>query len=257
MEKENNMLFTPEETKQEIINSWMDSDKLVALEKNPQPWSCENGPLFTATFFTLCSLLKILTDQDVEMFAAAIDRCWRRVDNKIVLGLMNRNPGRDMDLEQHDNNDGVSALSYKVGESLHKFIYKYGKSHFWIYNNVNPGKLTVNGKFTFRIFRLPHQVAFYKMLNGEFGGILGLPWLLINFVASTFGEGTSGKIINWLRLEALGQHSGFFRVIKKWYLGRLKKKFKGPLGDGMIEVFRIYYKDHPMTQLAKHYFSGV
>lgn len=247
-------------TKKEFIEIYLSEDGLMKLEYDDEraPYgsatkkTCgnDNGILFVVEFYFLLDCLGLLEESDHERFYSTVSQLAVRRNNKICSGLFNRNPERNDRTESHDNYIAICAGSALFNCYLiPKMIVDYGKAHFYIYDNVNPGKLT-----NLTRLRTGSAIAFYKACGKLSWDILTTTWLHAEFLYDSYKmslDNCSSLLLSWIELKALekvGYKSFLFKIIKKKWM---KKFLKITNGLGVEAAFSGYFNSHPITEFAK------
>lgn len=268
--------------KNECLEKWFSEDGLMKLnmdeDRNPvYPFTKksvgnDNGILFTVYFYMLCDSHGILDELDKQRFVNIVNDLRKRIDGSPVLGLFNRNPGRDGDGENLDNYMGLvcGAALFDI-DSIPDEICNFGESHGYIFNNVN------HGDWDIKYWRQGADVAVYKLLSMKRTPMVWeMIWLLGGIVFQSL-QGikdengvkrlhTSEHLLMWIRLRAIEKviqrglkgvlwpkYYFWIRNISYLYRARLSVMTNG---KGIEEIIGIYFNPasgdkHPIERLAE------
>jgi hypothetical protein len=226
--------------KEEVLNSYLDEEGLVSIDKNPSKWSTGNGLLYTGIFYSLLALDNKLTAEDIARFAVAVNRCWLDRYGFTYEGLLERNDKRE-DLEAHDDYIGICAASYLLKTDHAKKIVEYGKQNFWSYNNVEPGRFvlrTWHGRF----FGL---IGFYKMAANEDPGWLQRKLLKYSITGAAAKNDNSGELIlMWLKTLVARQYSDEYKMEVGFWKSAITARF-----GSLTNLFSKYFgSNHPFSK---------
>lgn len=193
----------------------------------------ENAILIAVYGYLLLAKNGLLLPGDSEKFYSACKALEKEP------GLFNRNPNDSM-LESMDNTVAMVVGASLFGQhDLIEDIVKYGKKHFWIYDNTGKGwqlsKECLKRKLA--AMRQPGEVAIYKLCNGDKPGFISGPWLQIGMPRS------KGGLLTWARIEGL-KASGM--------LGLLPNDRK-ELSDMMQAWLNKWMREAPLTEHMKYF----
>lgn len=223
---------------------YIDEDGLVLERQNSSDGpETGNGITNLSVYMLILHLSGNLKKKDVAKFCEVIRAC--EVSSYVdyppdqVKGLYNRGPRKMGDLIGHDDYVSLAGVSAIIGAPFAKEIAQYGSSHFWSFNNVEPGKWTLQS-FQGRHLDL---VPFWNVCAGNSVSWAGR-FLLSKSIAWSSGN-ASAMILKWIQCRALlGRMSQFDEAIDDWKHYLIKRY---PMG--MMSVFSEYYgPQHPFAK---------
>lgn len=221
----------------EEIKAYQDDDHLVAPWKTTpgQRNASGNGPAYTALFLILLKRMNLTDDTPQPYFA--IRGCFKK------MGLLTRGPVQT-DQEQMDDYIAVTAASPIFAAE----VLAYGRQQKLLrfnYNNVTPGKFTLNSW----IGRMPHVVIHFQFAAGEMPNILKrLYWALVVITAGKKNpKDQDARLLTWLMISvARGKSKICDYAIKKWE-ARLAREWPG----GMKSVIQCTLNNDPEHPIVK------
>lgn len=217
--------------------------RMVVGVKNPGDHSCDNGLLFSAEY------LMLLPHEDLgserEWFQTLVTTC------EVMPGLIRRYPG-DPGYEAHDDYIGTLAGLWLLQSSLRFAFLDYGKTNWWLFNNVDPGKPRAEqwlGRFP--IFPVFVKAACDQPL-GWLDQWIWLLTLIYGVFADVTGD-TSSKILQWLMNQTVTGKGYKLIDFGLWFW---KKRMLANVPGGMQQVFAIYFNpEHPFAKYARKDFE--
>ena len=199
-------------------------DKFGLLHTHRGVYS-ENGPLFTAHYLMLNTMLKTGKYGSLKPIIAIRERTW-----------FNPNPSHDNDENchfSHDNMTGLYSMCATLGVDYSLPTMKWN-NRYWLH---------------------PRDTIYYNILKGRKLFYLGLPLLYIMArISCSAPEGeTSGKCMWWLRLNTLIEmkiHRS--KILQAFGRYTLKK-----VNEDWSDVFSIYFavEDHPLHKLMEELYE--
>lgn len=231
--------------KELLDGGFFDENGLVLDRANSTP--SDNGLLFSSQ--ALIASMQNVKDngglQEHEDFMSryyiAILKC------QIEPGLFNRRPG-DNDGEGVDDYIGITAASKLcfIDPLIAKDVEAYGRKHWWVFNNTNPGKW----KASLFLGRMLGFVGHARLCAGKKPNILMRLAALIGMnqtIKKNPGD-TSNRLIQHLQILCLDDHWMSRYMKKKWY-AHLQEIY----GDKGIRQAAEYYflPNHPIAKYLK------
>lgn len=198
----------------------------------------ENGILFYAEYI---QCRREFEPAHYAHFNAIVDRL------EVVPGLFDRGAFESLTVDYKErrsiSHDNISAISSLTVESAVD-IYKYGKRHAFIYNNVKP------------LTRYPMNPGNYSIWAYNGGSnivwLLFLPFYLINLLITCCKakENTSSKLIYFVELYALRHTNGAWKFMWQVYEFFMQRMYGY---SWLFQLTKIYFKDsnHPIRQEAE------
>lgn len=226
----------------EIVDKWYNSTHGMELEPNINMGmrGNENGVLFWCVYL----LLMRATNQRVNwvLELERFELLAEDLKSQGKDGLFNRGAGEDSipkDKKRSISHDNISALStlsvfLDPDKKVAKDIYKYGKKHFFIYNNGVKFRLPMN----------PSNYSIWAFNGGsKFLWYLFLPFYLINLLITIFKPygNTSSKILYFVELAAVKDKHFIWKFFWKIWVAGMLRHYKDEI---MQSLMTIYYK-HP------------
>lgn len=231
----------------------------------------DNTILFTIEFYAVLHDIGILTMEDLNRFREALYWIRRRksggLGEDIVPGLYNRNPGRDMRKDQHDNYCAIasSRMFGKCWSLYAQEIDDYGKQFngfLYSFDNRVPYKFSINPFWAplwkrdwagvakyFECARMGWNVFIYKVCAGRwpFGfTALNYVWWIGSVLVKKPYDECSGKMLNYIRFKAMN-HKWYVRIWHKFWLKNIESQYT----NGIADVFNIYHgPERSITKLA-------
>lgn len=225
----------------EMNDNYFNNGCYHAVKNPPNGSTSGNHHILNATYYTIIDRHNKLNSADQQIASEFIIRCEEKP------GIYNRAPDK-FDHQAHDDYIGIACTSKKLFLPFAMEIYKYGKKHFWYYDNTEE---TTHFEFKNWHGRFPWAICTYKTCaNGNAPLFYKLAFGLYMY-AGTFNNDksdTSGRILRWLQKESLKGQSKLLDFFINLWEADIKKKYT----DGMGDVFGIYYGlDHPFSKIMK------
>lgn len=215
----------------------------------------ENGIVYLASFIMMKD---ILSKHSIESrltykskFWVIYDNCTKIRDGKKIYGLLNRgkdeSDGSNIRSISHDNISSFTSIDKLLnfcpeGKGFaSRQIYKYGKKHFFIYNNAD-------AKFDYPMN--PGNWSLWAYNGGsKVFWILMLPFLLINMLITLNKPvgNTSGKILCFIELYP-NKDKFIWKSIWKWYRVNMERQYGKKWLKGLMEIY--FLPNHPNVLLA-------
>lgn len=223
--------------KGEVLNHYMDREGLVTIDRNPTPWSTGNGLMHTGVFYTILFLRGEIDESDLKRFTSAVDGCWEGPLEAPIAGLLERNNNRE-DLQAHDDYHVMTA-SFLLGTYHARMVERYGSSHFWSFNNVTPGKFTLqtwHGRF-------PGHVGYLRLCADKKPGLFQNFLLDQSIGFNVYSKDATSKILCWLKIQ-VAKIKGYCKDSIEFWEEKLVDQF-----GSMEMVFAQYFgHNHPFAR---------
>ena len=220
--------------KHENENSFFDENRLLHVKKGEYS---ENGPLFSAHYNMLCSLLG--KPEETKQPRGIIKDKW-----------FDSNPAHDNDENTHFSHDNMTGLYF-----LAMFFVEWDAPTI---------------KWNNRFWLHPRDTIFYSIMNYRKLSYLFLPIIAIMAWVSCRTERgrTSGKCMWWLRLQTLKLHDN---KLVSWFGEKLYKRITNTVkknhymhdresiqfSSPWVDVFSIYFSeaDHPVNVKMREFYG--
>ena len=237
------------------LQEYLAEDGLMSLNPNafkppykehfPQTSNGDNGILVRAEFEWLIQDVINRTD-----FIRAV----MRTQHESVPGLFHRNPGRDNYVQSHDNWIGQSAGLILFDDTV---IMETAMKHWPIWNNVDPGKVSLKSRHTPSGVFQGHVLFLMYLAAGKTPHWVYTVWHILNLIYSRLGykewDHNSEHLLCWLRIKAIDKRMDLvgkrLRPFVKWSHD-MYKRWRIKHG-GITHTFNRYYGgDHPCSVVA-------
>lgn len=207
----------------------------------------DNGVMFTSEYLILLAMNGELQPEDKADYLAKMRRC-------LINGeLLMRDPENDgAQQEGPDDYLGLLAGCKVAGDtSIPRAILWYGLRHLGAFNNVTPGKWTVQSFLWRQPQLITHALFAARLPVGPFRAFFVLSLLFAVYQNETRGN-TDARRLGWLLIQTWDGKG----LLSRWAVGVWKRWLFSKYPDGMIGVCRIYYGEaHPFTEYVPDFHS--
>jgi hypothetical protein len=225
---------------------YMDPEGFFGQHKNPGARSTNNALLYTGTYYAILVLKGEAREEDLKQFETLVRAC--EVPGNP--GLYYRHPNHTDIPQQHDDYIGIAAASYHLQSTIAKDIMTYGKAYNWTYDSLKPGSSNI----AFWHYRFGSVTPHYKVCAGEHLGLIDQITWSISIAIGAFGnkDNASGKILDWLKIRAVGGKFPLCDAAIALWRYRMGKAFPNGMGD----IFAHYFLNdggysHPFSEATK------
>lgn len=224
-----------------VNEGYIDGNGLVTPQKCAPgtKQGSDNGVLFTSEAMVIAKRTGTLTEALKAEWIANISHCFQEP------GLLSRAPG-STEQDSVDNMVGFGAGASVCLPAAAEIVLTYGKNHWGVFNNKNPGKFTGESW----LWRQPQLVAHLYFASGMMPPLpLQLAWAAAISTSCMTAKKTDAdsRILSWLMIETMNYRSSICNKAAGIWTSRLLNDYE----NGMQQVFEIYFgKDHPIARYS-------
>lgn len=218
------------------MNEYIDSDFLLANQKNPMTPSTNGNPL---TDLGILAVIHKSLGGGSNRILDRLDLGVQSLENLNYNGIWNKKMRSD-DEVTHDDIIGLVCYSKLTGHKYHHDIHRFGSTHNWIMSNT--------GKVYFDAMSKPWNIAYYKLAADEPISFLEKKSLVLYFIIQSLFKGNSNEQRMTLMISkcVTGKSKVLDCAIKYW------NKSMNFRWGGISRMLEDYYKmPHPFSVYYK------
>ncbi len=232
-----------EQEVRQAFEQYRDKAGLIQPVINPGQDASGNGLLYTAEYVLALHKLKLLTVEDCHKFLTTVYKCM------LEPGLLKRSPTHT-DQQGLDDYVGVMAALYVTRRwAAADSIHKYGKDHWWVYNNSQPGTIRhKDGRINWSamFFRMPQVIAHFKWATNRTPNLFErLYWFGTIIVASRAEKKNQDAwVLSYLLIQVMDRRSLLCTLAAEIWEMQFRKHYPGGLGEVLGSYFN--NTEHPL-----------
>lgn len=226
----------------QLCAPYVNSDGAILNETNQVDG---NVLLYTGTMLVLLNRFTELGIQDKLNFVS--------ISNNVTIqsGLIHR-AYKTTDWEDQDDYVGLMAASYfcdsgKFSDS----VVRYGRHHWYSWNNQSPGTWLLNGFF----IRFSGWWALAKASSGRWLNLIDQLFASIGLLYSLFSSGSSDVLLSYLEYNVFIKKSWFTHPVVKLSCILFKFIYMKQNPSGIKTSYSVYFgSNYPFSNLPEGFF---